>query len=545
VRSKRLLLAAPGLALAAAAVAVALEVPSAGRLQGALQAGVGVILMWAVAVAVQLRYPDRPLGRLLFVLAGIYAIPLLVSSPDPLLYTLARAARPAVEVLLIWVMLAFPSGRLQGRREMFLVWAAALDVLLLWVPGMMLSPNISLPGVYVYCHPDCPRNVLFVADWPEAARALHIAFRAVGAAIYVATAAVLIDRLRQASSLMRRTLAPVVVASLTRILAMAAFLVTGGNTLAITLTLWAVPLAIALGLLRGRLYTAKVLQRVVGGLQTRPDMHALRDVMATALGDASLAVAYWMKDAERWVNADGEVMALPYPTAEKGRAVTLVQDAERRPLAALIHDVALLEEPMLLDAVAGTVKVALESQRMDVELAATRAKAIEAVEEERHRIERDLHDGAQQRLIALRMKLSVASRLLDTDARRLAPLLEELGADVETAMKELREFSRGIAPPVLVEQGLAGALKDAAQRAAIPTRVEIEDVGRLNRGIECAVYFCCLEALQNAAKHAGPTATARLALRRDRDTLRFSVSDDGSQPLGAGQAHSIHRRGGP
>jgi signal transduction histidine kinase len=328
---------------------------------------------------------------------------------------------------------------------------------------------------------------------------------------------------------MRRALAPVVVVSIARVLSIAAFLVTGGFALAMTLTFWAIPLAIALGLLRGRLYTAKVLQRLVSGLQTRPDMRALRDVMAASLGDPSLSVAYWLKDAERWVDAESRVVALPYPAAEQGRAVTLMRDAEGRPLAALIHDVALLEEPTLVEAVASSAKVALESHRMEAELAASRAQAVTAVEEERHRIERDLHDGAQQRLIALRMKLAVAARLLDTDPRRLAPLIEELGTDVETAMRELRDFSRGIVPPALVEQGLSGALREAAQRSPVPTRADIDDVGRLGSAIESAVYFCCLEALQNAGKHAGPAATAQLALRRDANTLRFCVRDDGTR----------------
>jgi signal transduction histidine kinase len=536
----RLLLAAPGAALAAVAVLVALEGPSADRALTALLAGVSVVLIWSVAVAVQLRYPERPLGRLLFLLAGFVSIQGLIASPNPLLHTAARALRPLVEVMVVWVMLAFPSGRLQRGRERALVAAAALAVLLLWLPSMMLSPTLP-QSLLVPCRPECPRNLLSLADWPQASQALLIAFRSAGALILVATALVLFERLRRASTLMRRSLVPVVAASIARALSVAAFLLAGRFVLAVVVTLWAIPLAIALGLLRGRLHTARVLQRLVGGLQARPDRRELREVMARALEDDSLQVAYWLTDAERWVDVDGQPVALPYPAAANGRAVTLVRDDEGRPLEALVHDEALLDDPTLVEAVAASARVALASHRMEAELGASRAKTETAVEEARHRIERDLHDGAQQRLIALRMKVSVASRLLDNDPRRLAPLLAELGADVDLAMKELRTLSHGIMPPALVEQGLAGALKDAAARLPIPTRADVEEVGRLGTSVETAVYFCCLEALQNAAKHAGPAASAELALRRDGSTLRFAVRNEALG--GSGGTAGDHGRG--
>jgi signal transduction histidine kinase len=532
----RLLLGAPGLALVAGVLAVLLEGPNADRVLNATFAGVGLVLVWSVAVAVRLRYPDRPLGPLLFVLAGAYAVQTLLASPNPYLFTLARAARPAVEVLLIWIMLAFPSGRLLGRSERLLVAASALAVLLLWLPGLMLSPSMVLAGPFVQCAPACPRNVLFVADWPALSQAFNAAFRVVGACILVTTGGVLFLRLRRATPLLRRALAPVLLASIARTLALAAFLITDANLLVLPLTFWAVPLAIALGLLRGRLYAARALQALVSGLRGRPDAHELRNVMARALGDETLSIAYWLKDRERWVDADGRVVALPYPSSEHGRAATLARDAEGRPVAALVHDTALLEEPTLIEAIASSMQMALESQRMDAEIRASGTRSASAVEAERHRIERDLHDGAQQRLIALRMKLSVTARLLEHDPRRADALVQEMGADVEAALVELRALAHGIAPPLLVERGLCAALTEAAQRAALPTGIEIEDVGRCDPGIERAVYFCCLEALQNVAKHAGPRARVQLNLLRVNQNLRFSVADDGSAPANAGPA---------
>ncbi|MEQ1515049.1 MAG: histidine kinase [Usitatibacteraceae bacterium] len=525
----RFLLWVPGLALAAGSVALVLEGPSSDRLLNASLAGVGVVLVWSVAVAVRLRYPERPLSLLLFLLAGGHAMQTLAASSDPALYTMARVARPAVEVFLIWVMLAFPTGRLQTRVERAIVIAAALAVVVLWLPGMLLSPGISsIAGASVTCLPDCPRNVLFIADFPQASALLHGAFRFVGAFILLATAAVLFNRLRQATPLMRRTLTPVLFASIARALAMAAFLLTGSFALALLFAFWLIPMAIALGLLRGRLYVARSLQKLVTGLRARPGVHELRNVMANALDDTSLSIAYWLQDSARWVDAEGKEVALPYPTAERGRAVTMVRDSAGRPVAALVHDAALLDEPTLVDAVASSMQVALESHRMEAELNASRASTATAVEEERHRIERDLHDGAQQRLIALRMKISVTSRLLQHDARRAAEMLTELGADAEAALNEVRALAHGVVPPLLVERGLADALCEAAQRAAIPTRTDIGDVGRLDAAVEGAVYYCCLEALQNAAKHAGDGAEAQLALRSEGDTLYFHVVDTGT-----------------
>jgi signal transduction histidine kinase len=126
------------------------------------------------------------------------------------------------------------------------------------------------------------------------------------------------------------------------------------------------------------------------------------------------------------------------------------------------------------------------------------------------------------------MKIGVTGRLLDDDPRRAAALLRELDSDVETALVELRTLAHGIVPALLTERGLSTALRDAAQQAGIPVHIEIAEVGRADPLVERAVYFCCLEALQNAAKHAGPNAQARLSLDSDRDELRFSVSDTGA-----------------
>lgn len=520
-------LVVPGVALAAASAYVAAAGPGGNR-EAAL-AGIGVLLVWSVALAVRARYPDRPLWILLGALTVACAMQPMVSASNLVLLTLARAARPGIEVLLVWLMLAFPTGRLTTWRERALVIAAAAAVLLLWLPGMMFSARIPPFGPFAACGADCPSNLFFVADRPQWSALLLQAFRIVGAVILLATTLHLIVRLRDATALMRRSLAPVVVASVARTLTIAVLLATGVATLALNLTLWGVPLAIALGLLRGRLYTARALHRLVTGLRRRPSMRELRDVMAEALGDPSLELGAWHADERRWVDAAQRTLQVPAADAP-GRAARVLQDAEGRPIALLIHDRALLEEPLLLDAVVSSMESAIASVKVESALAGARARSAIAVEEERRRIERDLHDGAQQRLLALRMKLSVTGRLLDNDPRRAMSLLGEMGSDIDAAIAELRTLAHGVAPPLLTERGLTAALAEAAQHAAIPVATELQEVGHSDPAAERAVYFCCVEAMQNAAKHAGAGASARLTLRREGDALQFSVVDTGCGP---------------
>ncbi len=371
-----------------------------------------------------------------------------------------------------------------------------------------------------------------MADLPEWSARLLQAFRWVGIAILLATSAHLVSRLRQATPLMRRSLAPVALASIARALSIAFFLATGAGVLVITLTLWGVPLAIALGLLLGRIYTARTLHRIVTGLRRRPGMRELRDVMAEALDDTSLELGTWDAARSQWVDADQRELRLPAADAP-GRVARVLQDAENRPIAVLVHDRALLEEPLLVDALASSMHGAIASLQTESALAGERAHSAAVAEEERRRIERDLHDGAQQRLLALRMKLGVTGRLLENDPRRAAALIAEMGPDIDAAISELRALAHGIAPPLLAERGLATALAEAASHAAIPVATALEDVGRAEPAAERAIYFCCVEALQNAAKHAGSDATAKLTLARDGAALTFSVEDNGRTEDGA------------
>jgi signal transduction histidine kinase len=159
------------------------------------------------------------------------------------------------------------------------------------------------------------------------------------------------------------------------------------------------------------------------------------------------------------------------------------------------------------------------------ELRRSRERIVAAADDERRRIERDLHDGAQQRLVALRIKLELAEELSRSEGLPDADQLHQLGEDVGEALDEVRALAHGVYPALLIGGGLDDALRAAARHSPVPATVAITDVGRQPPQIEAAVYFCCLEAMQNAAKHAHAKALSIVV--SDGDALRFSVSDDG------------------
>jgi signal transduction histidine kinase len=203
-----------------------------------------------------------------------------------------------------------------------------------------------------------------------------------------------------------------------------------------------------------------------------------------------------------------------------------------------------------LEEVAREVGVAVNKARLDsalqesldrlrkqaVELQASRGRLVAAADAERRRIERNLHDGAQQHLVALSVKVRLVEQLAERDPERSKELMNQLQDDVRSAVEELRSLAHGIYPPLLSSAGLGEAMSAACRRAPLPASVDADGVGRYSPEIEAAVYFCCLEALQNAAKHAGPGASARVRIWEEAGGLLFEVSDDGTGFENGGRA---------
>jgi signal transduction histidine kinase len=198
---------------------------------------------------------------------------------------------------------------------------------------------------------------------------------------------------------------------------------------------------------------------------------------------------------------------------------------DERILTELARQVGLTLHNVRLDS---ALQASLDEVRRQAEaLQASRARIVAAADAERRRIERNLHDGAQQHLVALAVKVRLARQLGERDPAKANVLLEELGGDLEDALQELRDLAHGIYPPLLADKGLAEALASAARRAVIPTEVRATDIARYQPEVEAAVYFCCLEALQNAAKHAGEGAKAMVRMWEEAGGLLFEVADDG------------------
>jgi signal transduction histidine kinase len=191
-----------------------------------------------------------------------------------------------------------------------------------------------------------------------------------------------------------------------------------------------------------------------------------------------------------------------------------------------------------------------EVRRQAEELRASRARIVAASDAARRQIERNLHDGAQQHLVALAVNLRLARQLAEADPDTSKTMLDQLAHDLQEAVQQLRDLAHGIYPPLLMDRGLVEALRAAGGRAALPTDVEAEDVGRFSPDVEAAVYFCCLEALQNAGKHAGEGASATVHVWKEEGALLFEVADTGAgfdagsrQHLGAGFTNMSDRVG--
>lgn len=196
-----------------------------------------------------------------------------------------------------------------------------------------------------------------------------------------------------------------------------------------------------------------------------------------------------------------------------------------RILTELARQVGLTLHNVRLDS---ALQASLDEVRQQAEaLQASRGRIVAAGNAERRRIERNLHDGAQQHLVALAVKVRLARELFERDPDKARGLVEELGGDLEEALQELRDLAHGIYPPLLADRGLSEALAAAARRASLPTEVRSDGIGRYPPEIEAAVYFCCLEALQNAGKHAGESARAAIRLWEEAGGLLFEVADDG------------------
>jgi signal transduction histidine kinase len=549
---RRLLIVVGAGALACIAIstAAAMEAPTRPGLVALARA---TIVAVPIAVGLHAWYSgsNERFGVLLAAAGGWAFLTTLAESSDGLLYSLGRTAGWAMEVLLVYLFLAFPTGRLRDRRDRLLVAAMGVAALVLFAPRLVLAERFEVPSPYTSCVRDCPGNALFVLDGEPAV--VDAVMQPLGVVAILLVMLGVIARLQQrmtaATPLAQRLYAPVASVAILRagVLAVAIcarWLAPSAPLLeivawALALALPLLALAFVVGLLRCRLFAGPALEHLAACMRTMPDAVMLRRAFAEAFEDPSVDLRFPAPlGSTGWVDARGRPASLP--ASDSGLCVSTAW-GDGKPIAAIVHDEALCAHPQLLRAGLALAEVALTNQRLAVhaeaavqEVQASRARIAAGAERERRRIERDLHDGAQQRLVALRIELELAEEVVRKEPERGVRLLRELEQELDQALEELRALAHGVYPPLLADRGLSAALRAVAARTPLPVRVESRAIGRYPPEIESAVYFCVLEALQNVLKHARGARSAWIDLDGSAPgELRLSVRDDGA---GASQA---------
>jgi signal transduction histidine kinase len=539
-------LACAGAAATAAAAAIALtgaaSQPGLVALGRALMVGVPI----AVGLYARHRQPEERFGLVLVAVGAGLFVTTLAESRDEGAYTVGRVAGWLMEALLVYLFLCYPNGRLTDRPDRAIARATAGVVAVFYLPQLVVAEDFSVPSPYTSCVEDCPGNAAFALESePPFVDAI---MRPLGAilvlALMVAVVVRLDRRMRASTPLTRRMLAPVVAVAMGRagalgVLIVARDLDTGvpvpeASAWLLGLAVPALALAYLAGQLRWRLFAERALQRLAECLRALPDALTLRKAFAEALGDPTIEIVFPEHGADgRWMDCWGQPVTLPGPAA--GRAISEVS-RHGEVIAAIVHDEGLGARPELVRAGVSMAAVVLENQRLAAEMEAamrelqrSRARIAAGAEHERRRIERDLHDGAQQRLVALRIELELAEDVVRRDPERGAARLRELEGEVDEALEELRALAHGVYPPTLADRGLEEALRAVALRSSVRVDLATYDVGRFSTEVEGAVYFCVLEALQNVHKHAKGARRVVVALDAGvGDELRFTVRDDGA-----------------
>jgi signal transduction histidine kinase len=474
------------------------------------------------------RRPQNRVGALMVAVGFAWYVSDLRYTSGSLGFSAADYLTPLPLAILGHLFIAFPSGRVESRRDRIVV-----ATLYAWVAFSNLVPEAFLA-------PEGSRNLLAIHVNAHLHVAVGDAHQVLNAVLACVVVAVVIDHWRVSTPPGRRALAPVLWASGPVVVAVIALDVAGlvsqldwlsGLTPILTpLAVMTLPFGFLVGLLRTRLG-----HRSVGGLVielgTAPRPTGLREALARTTRDPSLQLAYWRPETGVYVDADG--LPVELPPAGSGRATTLLE-RNGEPVAALVHDPTLEDDPWLIDAVSAAASMALENERLHADVAAqlaevraSRARIVEAADAERRRLERDIHDGAQQRLVSLALSLRMARDQLGTTPEATTrESLDRAAAQLRQALAELRELAAGIHPAILTEGGLAPAIRSLAEQAAVPVTLRALPDERLPEPVEAAAYFVVCEALANVAKHASARA-ATVSVQQLDGHLVTEVADDG------------------
>jgi signal transduction histidine kinase len=517
------------------------QVESLGPATTHARAAASVLAAWtflAAGITVWLRRPRGSMGPLMVATCFALLARQLRYSHSAFAFTVFFALGELGYALIAHSALAYPTGQVADRSERRFLKVTYATVLAFPLAILLVhDEGVRLRYFDAYRH----KSLLLISGQDGLAGFLQDAYTVVA---YGALAALFIllvwRRLRRATPRARWILTPVlvgvVVAALWAVYNSIVAFSSRPPAFVVHNVFWwsiagqiALPVALLFGLARARLAHADVGDLVLQLEKTPPGV--ISEALREALHDPTLDVVFWLPERGEYVDADGGAAELPAEGPQ--RAVTRLDNGDGEPLAALIHDPTLRHEPALVDAAAAAARLALENARLQAEVQAqlatvkeSRARIVAAGDEQRRRIERDLHDGAQQRLVALALELKSAERRLGGRAdHEIERLLASAAEEVQVAVEELRELAGGIHPGILTQGGLAVALAALASKTPVPVTVDAQ-VDRLQPELEATAYFVAAEALTNVAKHAH-ASSASLRACVENGNLLIQVSDDG------------------
>jgi signal transduction histidine kinase len=493
-------------------------------------------------------------GIMLIVSGLVWSLTALGESSESLPYSAARVSVWLSVPILAYLLLTVPDGRLGSGLDRKLLGPICALVALLFVGSALFVEEYPLHTPWASCQADCPPNAFLVLDHEPAVMGIVVgpAREMLGLLLFIGVTWSTATRWRAAGPLRRGTLDSVVVMSIISTVTLIAYVVVrwvapGSDALEVLGSAWSLSLpgiaaAFLAGSVRRRLMVGHMLARLSMALSPQLDPGQLRTTLATTLDDPTLEILTPDGGSGRWRRSDGRMTSRSLAAAS-GHAVTPIGDDEPG-IAALVHDPVLGEDSELLEAMRALVLSTLEHQQMASRLATlltqledSRKRIARAADVERSRIERDLHDGAQQRLIALRIKLSLAEELAHRDPVAGIQAVHDLGVQLELTLDELRNLAQGVYPAILSDRGLRDAFRSVLVDSPLTGHLAARGVTRHPAEVETAVYFTCLEAMQNAIKHGRGATGLWVSLRQD-DRLRFVVRDDGQGfELGTGASN--------
>ena len=482
----------------------------------------------AAGIAASERWPGTRLGLLFSIVGYTFLLPQAIYLPGAFAFTLGIITTYTYNAALAHLGLAWPTGRLRSRFDRALVIANYC-----WNTGSTVVGNFFWNPRLTGCQ-DCPANLVLVHGSNTVLRVYNEWVVAPSLTVSLLVLIQIIRHWRVARGWSRRAMTPVLWVAVLLISLSTAQNLRANLGLPIPaldvigpVLLLAGPAVFVISTLFAKTARGAIGAAIIS-LEPGAPPGRLRDTLAAALGDSTLQLAFQVPGDTGFADTNGAAVDPAAPGLD--RVVTPLPGQDS---AILIHDAALEHEPALIRLTAAAAGLALEHSRLQAEVAvqleqvrASRARIVEVGDSERRRLERDLHDGAQQRLVTLSLALAMARDRAAAADPALAALIESAAKEAKEALVELRELARGIHPAVLTETGLRGAVQALVERLPVTTQVTAVPSGRFAAPAEAAAYFVIAEALTNVVKHARATC-AQVAVSEAAGRLTVEVTDDG------------------